>query len=132
MYIKQFKTEDLNRVKVGKNNNTYNRREAYTIYYFSVWIHPSYYLCIYSEGFVPNCKEDIGMFIVDHRGIQEDEESSTISDEADEKISLSEGPSLKVKAFLNQLESKDPDLELTEIEEDVGMDCTSTHPSIVF
>jgi hypothetical protein len=65
------------------------------------------------------------MFIVDHRGIQEDEVSSTISDEADEKIRLSEGPLLKVKAFLNQLESKSPDLELTGIEEDVWMDCTT-------
>lgn len=30
---------------------------------------------------------------------------------------------MKVKAFLNQLESKGPNLELTEIEEDVETDC---------
>jgi hypothetical protein len=62
---------------------------------------------------------------VDRRGIQGDDEASTISDE-DEKISLSEGPSLKAKAFLNQLESKGPDLELTKIDEDVEMDCSTS------
>jgi hypothetical protein len=71
-----------------RSNNTYNGRKAYIIYYFSVRTHPSYYLYIYSEGFVlsiSNCREDIRMFIVDQRGIQ-DKESNTNSNEADEKL----------------------------------------------
>ncbi|CAB4421230.1 unnamed protein product [Rhizophagus irregularis] len=47
----------------------------------------------------PNCREDIRMFIVDHCSIQE---SSTISDEADEKLVFG-GPTVESESVFESV-----------------------------
>ena len=77
--------------------------------------HTHHTLCINSlqkDSFCPfpNCKEDIGMFIVDCHRTKNDEKANTISsdDESVKSNNNSESISLKVKVFMDQLSSKGP------------------------